>query len=155
MSDGGEHRIPVLVGVALQNLINIFRLVQLGEINALCPAVPVNHIPAPLDIVRAELCLEPLVDLVLRLGRADELQPVTAGSPGVLGGDNLHPVAVLDDIVDIDQLSVDAGAHHLVAHRAVDGVGEIDGGGSAGKILHVSRRCKAVYAVLEQIQIAL
>ncbi len=90
---------------------------------------------------------KPLVDLILRLGALDHIQPVTAWPLGILGCHDLHPVTVPDLIINGHQLAVDSGADHPVAHRAVNAVGKVDGRRAGRQILHIPRGRKTVYTV--------
>ena len=144
VSDGGEDRIPVLHRVSAQNLFLIFRLVQGAPVEALALAVVQDQFFSADDVFFLKLALEPLVDLVLGLTALDDLQPVAAGAPGVLGRDDLNTVAALDLVVDIDQLPVDSGADHPVAHRRVDGVGKIHRGGAHREGLHIACRREGI-----------
>ena len=155
VADGRQHRIPVPEAVLLLDDLLILWLHDVGQIDGLGLAVAGDELLAPDDVVLLELLLKPLIDLVLGLGALDNVQPVTAGPPGILGGEDLDPVSVLDLVVDVDQLAVDPGSHHLVAHRAVDGVGEIHRRGAGRQALHIPARGKAVDVLREEIQISL
>ena len=155
VADGGQDRIPVPESISVHHLFHKFRFPKLCPVDSLGLAVALDHLLAPDDIVLFHLGLKPLVDLCLSLGALYNLQPIPAGPLGILGSDNLDLVAVLNHIFDGNQLSVHPCAHHLIAHRAVDGVGKINGGRTAGKGFHIPRRGKAVHAVREQIQISL
>ena len=98
--------------------------------------------------------LEPLVDLVFGLSALDHIQPITAWPFGILGGHDLHPVAVPDFIIDGHQLTVNPGANHPIADRTVNAVGKVDGSRPGRQVLHIPGRCKAIYTVREKIQIA-
>ena len=155
MAHGCQHRIPVLKGVPGHYLFHILRFINVRPVDTLGLAVAVDHLAASDDIFLLHLGLKPLVDLGLGLGALYNIQPVPAGALGVLGGNHLDLVPVLDHIVNIDQLSVDSGSHHLVAHGAVDGISKINGRRTAGQCLYIAGRSKAVNAVGKQIQIAL
>ena len=53
------------------------------------------------DIIFLQLCLEPLVDLILCLCTLDQIQPVAARSLTVLGRDDLDPVTILYLIINV------------------------------------------------------
>ena len=155
MADRCQHGIPVAERIALHNLILIFRLINVGIDDSLGLAVAVHHLFAPENIVLLKLCLEPLVDLILGLCALYDIQPVAARPLAVLGGDDLHLVAVLDHIIDIDQLAVHPRADHLVANRTVDGIRKVNGCGAAWKILDIAGWGETVDTVGKQVQIAL
>ena len=67
-----------------------------------------------------------MINLIFCLCTFNDIQPVAAGTFGILRGQDLDPVSVLDFIVNINQLSVYTGAYHLISHRTVDGIGKID-----------------------------
>ena len=60
------------------------------------------------------------------VGLAD-IQPVTAGATGGLGGDDLHNVAVLQLGVDVADAVIHLCAHQCVANAGVNGIGKVDG----------------------------
>src|SRR4029077_16163195 len=83
------------------------------------------------DGVLAALTAEPLADLIAGPGGDDDLQPVPAGACGVyFGGEDLHAVARAELGVERHQAPVDPGPDAAVADLGVDGVGEIDRGGT-------------------------
>ena len=90
---------------------------------------------------------EPLIDLILRLGGMYILQPVCGWSLGVLRGDDLDSVTILDLIVQWNQTTIDLSSHHAVTNCRVDGVGEVDGGGSLRQVLNISCWSEAEYRV--------
>mgnify|MGYP000700504014 CR=1 FL=1 len=155
VADGCQHGIPVLKGIPVHNLFHKLRFSKLRPVDALGLAVALYRLTAPDDVVLLHLGLKPLVNLVFGLGALYHLQPVAAGTLAVLGGDNLDLVAVLDHIINVYQLSVDARAHHLVSDSRVDRVSEVDRRGAAWQCLYVSGRCKTVHAVGENIEVAL
>ena len=85
------------------------------------------------DVFIPLFLLEPLLDLGPGLVALADVQPVTAGTLGALGGDDLHNVAVAQLGVNVRDAVVDLGAHHGVAHAGVNGIGKIDGGGAGGQ----------------------
>ena len=105
------------------------------------------------DVLLPPLLLEPLADLVAGLVALGDLQPVPAGTLGVLGGDDLHDVAVFQGGVVGHHTAVDLGAHHAVAHGGVDVVGKVDGGGSGGQALHVPVGCEDEHLVGKHIHL--
>ena len=52
-----------------------------------------------------------------------------------------------------DDPAVDLGAHHPVAHGGVDGIGEVDGGGAGGQVLHVAAGGEDEHLVGEHIHL--
>ena len=155
MADRCQHGIPVAERIALHNLILIFRLINVGIDDSLGLAVAVHHLFAPENIILLELGLEPLVDLILSLGALYNIQPVPARPLTVLGGNDLHLVAVLNDIINVHQLAVHPRSNHLVSYRAVDGVCKVNGCGTTWKILDIAGWSETVNAVGKQVQIAL
>ena len=155
VTDGGKHGIPVLEAVLVHDLFGIFRFGQLADVLALGMGVGGKHLPSFQDIIFLALLTEPAVDPVLGLGALDDLQPVPAGSLGILGGDDLDPVAVVDLCLDGHQLSVDAGTDHPVSDGGMDGIGKVDGTGTRGKGLHISGRREDIDVLVEEVEIAL
>ena len=90
------------------------------------------------DVLVPLFLFEPLADLGAGLVALGNLHPVPAGALGVFGGQNLHDVAVFQHMVQRDDAVIHLGADHAVAHGGMDGVGEVDGGGSGGEVLHVA-----------------
>ena len=84
------------------------------------------------------LFFEPLPDLGAGLGGLGDFHPVPAGAFGVFGGKNLHNIAVFQHMIQRDDAVIDLGTDHAVAHGGVNGIGEVDGGGSGGQILYVA-----------------
>ena len=93
-----------------------------------------QQVLAAVDRLFAAFLAEPLPDLVAGPGALDEVLPVLAG-PGALrlGGEDLHPVAVVQFAVERDELSVDPCSDGAVAHLGVDRVGEVHRGRSGGQ----------------------
>ena len=75
--------IPVTETVLADDLLHKFRFQKIAEDNFLGLAVTVQKILTPDDIFFFELCLKPLIDLVLGLSTLDNTQPVTAWSLGI------------------------------------------------------------------------
>ena len=55
------------------------------------------------DIILFHLGLEPLIDLIFSLCAVYHFQPVAAWSLGILGGDDLNTVSILDLIFNRNQ----------------------------------------------------
>ena len=66
------------------NLLLIFRLINICEINSLGFCIGSNQFLAMQYIFFFQFAAEPLVNLVLRLRALDNFQPVTARSLGIL-----------------------------------------------------------------------
>ena len=155
MSDGCQYRFPVAESIFSKNTFLILRLYHLSGRNALHLTILGDQFFSFCNIAFLELCLEPLVDLIFCLRTLNGVEPVTAGSFGVLGCNDLDPVTILDHRLDRHQLSVDSGTNHLVADRTVDTICKVNGIGAIGQRLHIATWCKAVYTLGEQIQITL
>ena len=80
------------------------------------------------DIILLHLGLEPLIDLIFSLCAVYHFQPVAAWSLGILGGDDLNTVSILDLIFNRNQFSVDSCANHLISHCTVYRISKINGG---------------------------
>ena len=154
MSDRCQHAVPVHKAVFLHDSCLIFRLHNFAQVDRTCLTVGVELILALSDIFFLDFVFEPLVDLVFRLRTLDYRKPVTARSLGILRSQNFHAVAVLDFVIDRHKLSVDPRPDHLVADCSMDVVGKINGCRACRQGLDVAGRCKTVYAVGKQIQIA-
>ena len=153
--DCRKDRIPLPEAVLLQDGIHILRLQKLIFLQTLGPAVVVKRIPAADNVLFLLVLLEPLVDLVLRRSALTDAEPVQTRSPRILRGHDLNAVTVLNLIIDVDELAVDARAHHLVADRRMNGIGKINRRRPRRQVLDLSVRSKTVHAVGEEIQIAL
>ena len=66
-------------------------------------------------------------------------------------GDDLHDVALAQRGAQRHQLAVDLGAHAVLAHLGVHGVGEVDGRGVLGQRLDVALGREDVHFVGEEI----
>ena len=56
-------------------------------------------------------------------------------------------------MVQRDDAVIHLGADHAVAHGGMDGVGEVDGGGSGGEVLHVAVGCEHEHLIGEHIHL--
>ena len=155
MADSCQHSIPVTESVFFLDNLLILRLQNIRQINGFTLAVRSNQLLASYNVVFFEFPFKPLVDLILCLGTLDNVEPVPAGSLGILRRQNLNSVAVLYFIVNIDQFSVYSCPYHLIAHGAVKRVGKINRRGTVWQVLYISIRSKTVHIFREQIQIAL
>ena len=155
MSNRCKNRIPVFKGIAVHYLFHKFRFGKVRQVNAFCLTITVNGITAADDIILFHLGLEPLIDLIFCLCAAYQLQPVAAWSLGILGGDDLNTVTILDLIFNRNQFSIDSGAYHLISYRTVDGISKINRSRAAWKSLYITGRSETVNTVREQVQITL
>ena len=85
-----------------------------------------QHFTALDDIFLTALLLEPAFDFVACIGRAYNINPVTARAVGLLGGDNLYDIAVLQLVVKRYNASVDLGTYAAVAYIRMDAVSEVN-----------------------------
>ena len=83
-----------------------------------------DHVLFPLFL------LEPLLDLGTGLVRLADAQPVTAGTLGALGGNDLHDIAVFQGGIDTHDPVVDLGTYQRIAHTGVDGIRKVNGCGA-------------------------
>ena len=154
MTDGSQDRIPVLEAIFAHHRSLEFRLHDVDGVDRFQLAILGKHFLALQNIFFLEFVLKPLIDFIFGLGALNHIQPVAAGASGILGGNDLDPVAILDLIINGHQLSVYPRADHLVSYGAVYTVGKVDRRRAAGKRLDLSGRRKAVDALRKQIQIA-
>ena len=101
-----------------------------------------QHFTALDDIFLTALLLEPAFDFVARIGRADNINPVTARSVGLLGGDNLYDIAVLQLVVKRYNASVDLGTYAAVAYIRMDAVSEVNRHTAYRQVDNISARRK-------------
>ena len=78
------------------------------------------------------------------------IQPVY-GRLALFGGDNFHALAVLQRGGERHDLAVHLGAAAAVAQAAVQGVGEVDGGGAHGQGEHFAVRGEHINGVVEEL----
>ena len=149
-----QQGFPVLEAIFLHLGFHIKRLHDIGNVDALCLTVGAQHFLPLYDVFFLEFVLEPLVDFIFGLCALNQIQPVTAGSLGVLGGQYLYSVPVLDFIVYGDQFAVYTGADHLISHGGMHAVRKINGRAACRQSLHIPCRGKAVNRIGKQIQIA-
>ena len=154
MPDSRQNRIPVTESILSLDDLQILGLHQICLGQRLGLAICGDQFFSADDIFFLKLMLKPLIDLVLCLRTLYNIQPVTARSFGILRSQNLNPVSVLDLIVNIDQLAVDTGSYHLVAHRTVDRIGKIHRSRTIWQVLHISVWSKTIHIFCKQIQIA-
>ena len=155
VSDRRKNRVPILESIFPLDDLLIPGNQNLAWNDRFRPAVIAYQFFASDNILFFEFLLEPLVDLILSLGTLDNIQPVAAGALGILGRQDLYPVAVLDLIINIHQFSVHPGSYHLIAHRTVDRIGKINRRRAVRKVLDVSLGCKTVYILRKEVQIPL
>ena len=144
MADSRQNRIPVPETIFTENLLHVFRFQNIAQNNTLRFTILGHLLFSADNVVLFILELKPLVDFIFCLGTFYNIQPVPARSPGVLGRNDLNPVTVLDPVINGYQLSVDPGAHHLIADSAMNTVSKINRRRTVRKIFHISGRCKTV-----------
>ena len=149
-----KHRFPVTETVLSHDHIHVIRFHDVRDINAFCFAIGRKEFLALYNIFFLKFIFKPLIDFVLGLCTFYHAQPVPAWAFGILGGQNLHPIPVLDLVINGHQLTVDPGPDHLISHCTVNAVCKVDRGRSCRKVLDLSCRGKAIYTVRKQIQIA-
>lgn len=102
---------------------------------------PFQRIQAFGDVFFAVFLLEPAADLRAAFGAADDVQPVQAGLAH-FGRNDFDDVAVLQFIIQGDDLAVDLGADAAVADVGMDAVGEVDGNSPLWQVDDVAPRRK-------------
>ena len=153
--DCRQDRVPVPEAVFFLDHLLVLRLEHIRHIDGFHPAVGRDQILPPDNIFFLKFLLKPLIDLGFCLGALHDIEPVPAGPLGILRGQHLNAVPVLDLVINGHQLSIHPGSHHPVAHRAVDGIGKVYGCGAVGQAFHIPVGSEAVYILRKQIQIAL
>ena len=138
VADGGVELLQGAVGGPAEDVGQKLRVHDLLHGDAAVLQLRLKGRPARHDILVLLLLLEPLADLAAGLAGLGDLQPVPAGALGGFGGDDLHDVTVFQAGIQRHNAAVDLGADHVVAHGGVDGVGEVDGRGPGGQVLHVA-----------------
>ena len=83
-----------------------------------------EHVAAHLHVVGTGDLREVGTDLAAGRGRLHDVQPVAGGARALLG-EHLHAVAHLQLVGQRHDGAVHLGAHAVVAHLGVDGVGEV------------------------------
>ena len=153
VTDGGVHILPVIEGQLLQKLraylgINGDRQGQAHPAHfRFKGGASVEHVLLPL------LLFEPLLDLGPRLVGFTDIQPVTAGSLGRLGSNDLHDVAVFQRRIDVADPVVDLRPYQSVTHTGVDGIGKIDGGRACGQRYDLALRREHEDLIVEHIDL--
>ena len=153
VADGGIHVVQTLIGQTLQDIGEIFLRRQLLEGDAGALDLRLEGGAAAGNILVAALPLEPLADLAASLAGAGDLHPVAAGAVGGFGGDYLHHVAVFQLGIELGDVAVDFGGHHVVAYGGMDAVGKVDGRGAGGQIDDVALRREHEHLVGEHIHL--
>ncbi|CAN3986084.1 Catabolite control protein, partial [Dysosmobacter welbionis] len=153
VADGGVHVVQRAVGHPLQQHRQHLRRENVLHGDAAVLQLRLEGGTAVCDVLLFLLLLEPLANLAAGLAASGNLHPVPAGTLGVLGGEDLHDVAVFQHMVQRDDPAVHLGAHHPVAHGGVDGVGKVDGRGAGGQVLHVAARCEDEHLIGEHIDL--
>ena len=155
VANGCQYGIPVPEAVFSHDRVHIIRLHDLYRVDALCLTVSVQHLTALYNIVILQFIFKPLIDLALCLCTLDQIQPVPAGTFGILGSQDLHPVTIVDLVINGHQLSVHSGSDHLISHCTVNTVGKINGRRACRQSLYFSVGSKTIHTVGKQIQIVL
>ena len=112
-----------------------------------------ERLPAVDDVLVAVLALEPLADLLARMGGPDDVQPVARRAVLALGRDDLDDVAVLEPVVERDEPVVDLRADRAVADVGVDAVGEVERRRAGRQVLDVALRREHEDLVLEDVEL--
>ena len=152
-SESRHDRFPVLKAVFFEHRFLIFRLVYLRQIHSLGSAVRRQHILSADNVFFLEFILKPLLYLVLRLGALYDPYPVPAWSLRILTRQDLYPVSVLDLVIDGHQAPVRLRAYHPVAHRGMNAVRKIYGGGAAGYVFYIALRGKTEHRIGKEIEV--
>ena len=155
MTDSSQNRFPVTETIFMHNSILILRFRVIHNLKSLGSGILGQHFLTFKNVIFLQFFLEPLVDLVLRLGTLYQFQPVTTWSLRILGSDDLDPVAVFNLVFNRNKFAVYSGTHHLISHCAVHTVGKIYRCGTAWKGFYISLRCKTVNTVCKKIQVIL
>ena len=154
MSDRGKHRIPVLESIFSLYDLFIFWLEQIRKVERFCFAIGGHHLFSFDNIALFKFFFEPLIDLIFCLCTLDYIQPVTAWSFRILGGQNFYSVSILDSVINRNKLSIHSGTDHLIADCTVYGISKVDWSGPRRQCLYIPLRCKAVHIICKQIQIS-
>ena len=105
------------------------------------------------DVLLAAFLLEPLLDLVARLGGLDDLHPVTARTVCLLGGQDLNDIAVFQLAVDRCDTAVQLAAGHAVADCGVNRIRKVDRRCTCRHVDHIALGRKDEYLVREQVNL--
>ena len=117
------------------------------------PELAVEELAAMGDVLVALLALEPLTDLLARVARGHEVEPVARRAVRALRRDDLDDVAVLQLVVERHEAVVHLGADAGVADLGVDAVGEVERRGAGRHVLHVALGGEDEDLVLEDVEL--
>ena len=144
VSDCRTDRIPVSETIFFNNFFNKFRFCYITEHYTLGFGIAADCFFAFNDVFFFKFCLKPLINLIFCLGTFYNIQPVTARSFGVLRSNNLDPVAVLNNIINIHKSSIGSCADHLIADCRMNTVGKVYRCGTVWQALDIARRRKTI-----------
>ena len=133
-------------------LLHLFVLIK-AVIQQVGTQLAVEILLAVDDIFLAAFLLEPLLDLVARLGGLDDLHPVTARTVCLLGGQDLNDIAVFQLTVDRCDTAVQLAAGHAVADCGVNCIRKVDRRCACRHIDHIALGRKDEYLVREQVNL--
>ena len=153
VADGGVQVVQRGIGHLFQQHRQELRVQHVFHDDAAVTQLRIESGAAVGNVLVPLFLFEPLTDLGAGLVALGDLHPVPAGTLGVFGGQNLHDVAVFQHMVQRDDAVIHLGADHAVAHGGMDGVGEVDGGGSGGEVLHVAVGCEHEHLIGEHIHL--
>jgi len=109
---------------------------------------------AEIGILQALLGAHETADTGLGATGDDEAVPGRVGGLR-LGGDDLDLVAIIERRAKRHHPPVDLGADAMIAHRGMDGIGEIDRTGTARQRDQVALRREAEHLVLEHLHLGM
>ena len=133
-------------------LLHLFVLIE-AVIQQVGTQLAVEILLAVDDIFLAAFLLEPLLDLVARLGGLDDLHPVTARTVCLLGGQDLDNIAVFQLAVDRCDTAVQLAAGHAVADCRVNRIRKVDRRCTCRHVDHIALGRKDEYLVREQVNL--
>ena len=136
-----------------QNRIDIFRFQQRRQADRLSLRLIIEHLLAVGDVLVLQFLLVELPDFRLGLRGFDDFEPVTAGSLAVLLGDDFHKVTRVERRIQRHDSAVDLRADALVADRAVDAIGKVEGRCALRQIDDFALRRKDEDFIAEQIDL--
>ena len=120
VADRRHQGVPLTEAVLFKHCVLVLRLHDIRRYDGMCLAVSGKQFFAAYNILFFLILLEPLVDFVLGGCALTDREPVQGRTAGILGSDDFYEIAVLDLIVDIDELAVYSGSNHFVADGGVD-----------------------------------
>src|ERR1035437_9406036 len=96
------------------------------------PQLSFDRLAAVGDVLVPLLALEPLPDLFAGVVGSDQVHPVARRTVALLGRHDLDDVAVLEPVVERHEAVVDLGADAAMADVGVDAIREVEGCGAGG-----------------------